>query len=204
MQRLVDGVREFLKTVHTADRELFDRLASGQSPDTMLITCSDSRVVPHLIFQSAPGDLFVLRNAGNIVPRASSEGSAEGAAVEFAVTGLHVRDIVVLGHSHCGAMQGVVDPSGLADLPLVERWLRHASEARRAVRESFADADMETKIAAATEANVLAQLENLQSYPVVAGARAKGRLRLHGWVWQIDTGIVRAFDPPAGEFLPLT
>lgn len=203
MQRLVDGVREFLKTVHSADRELFEKLASGQSPDTMLVACSDSRVVPHLLFQSAPGDLFVLRNAGNIVPRASSEVSGEAAAVEFAVTSLRVRDIVVLGHSHCGAMRAVVDPSALGTLPLVERWLRHASEARRAVRESFPDADAETKLAAATEANVLAQLENLQSYPVVAGARAEGRLRLHGWVWQIDTGEVRAFDPPAGAFLPL-
>lgn len=203
MQKLVQGVQRFLRTVHAIDAELYQRLSAGQSPDTMLVTCSDSRVVPHVICQSSPGDLFVLRNAGNIVPPATASATAEAATVEFGVVGLGVRDIVVLGHSHCGAMQAVVDPARLEGLPLTAKWLENASEARRAVLESFSDADPETRLMGAIEANVLAQLENLQSYPVVAEARAEGKLRLHGWVWHIDSGVVRAFDPPSGTFVAL-
>lgn len=169
----------------------------------MFVTCSDSRVVPHLITQSRPGELFVLRNAGNIVPPAGAGVGAEAAAVEFAVRGLGVRDLVVCGHSQCGAMTELLFPEETGDLPNMARWLEHSREARRVVASGYGDADRETRVAAAIEANVLVQIENLQTHEVVAEARDAGRLRLHGWVWDIGTGRVRAFDAETGEFSPL-
>lgn len=203
MKRLVQGVQRFLRTVHPQERELFERLATGQDPDVMFVACSDSRVVPHMITQSKPGELFVVRNAGNIVPPASAGAGAEAAAVEFAIKGLKVRDIVVCGHSQCGAMTELLYPEETGDLPTVAKWLQHSAEAKRVVQEGYADADRQTRIDAAIEANVLAQIENLQSHAVVAEAREADQLRLHGWVWDIATGQVRAFDAEAGEFAPL-
>lgn len=203
MKKLVGGVQRFLRTVHAQEKELFERLAEGQDPDVMFVACSDSRVVPHLITQSQPGELFVVRNAGNIVPPREAGAGAEAAAVEFAVKGLKVRDIVICGHSQCGAMTELLYPEETGDLPTVDAWLGHSHEARRVVEEGFADADRETRVAAAIEANVLAQIENLQTHPVVAEAREAGRLQVHGWVWDIATGRVRAFDAETGEFTPL-
>lgn len=196
MQRLVEGVQRFLRTVHARDRVLFERLAAGQAPETLLITCVDSRVVPDLITQSRPGDVLVLRNAGNIVPPSDVAPGSEAAAVEFAVEGLRVRDVIVLGHADCGAMRKLLDPGGL---PLLDRWLEHAQEARRVALEE----PQEHRLHAAIEANVLHQLEHLQSYEFVARARAEGRLTLHGWVWDIASGVVTAFDAEQGAFLPL-
>ena len=203
MKKLVAGVQRFLRTVHPQEKELFERLATGQDPDVMFVACSDSRVVPHLITQSKPGELFVLRNAGNIVPASSAGVGAEAAAVEFAIKGLKVRDIVVCGHSQCGAMTELLYPEETGDLPTVDAWLQHSGEARRVVEEGYTEADRETRVNAAIEANVLVQIENLQSYEIVAQAREAGALRLHGWVWDIATGQVRAFDAETGEFSPL-
>ncbi len=203
MKKLVQGVQQFLRTVYTQEQELFERLAEGQDPDALFVTCSDSRVVPSLITQCKPGDLFVVRNAGNIVPPATAAPGSEAAAVEFAVRVLRVRDLVVCGHSCCGAMTELLYPEETGDLPYVARWLEHSREARRIVESGYADADRATRVAAAIEANVLIQIENLQTYEVVAEARAAGRLKLHGWVWDIATGQVRAFDAEKGEFAPL-
>src|SRR5688500_12612524 len=126
MEKLVDGIHRFQKDHFVANRELYARLARGQNPETLFITCSDSRVVPSLITQTDPGDLFIIRNAGNIIPPHGTGGDGEAASVEFAVDGLNVKDIVVCGHSLCGAMKGLIDPKIVEKLPNVARWLEHA------------------------------------------------------------------------------
>ncbi len=133
MRKLIEGVERFRARAYPAREALFKKLAAGQSPSTLFITCSDSRVDPSLITQTEPGDLFVIRNAGNFVPAYGSEGEGVAASVEFAVVGLQVTDVVICGHSDCGAMKGLLKPEGLSGLPQVAAWLRHAQAARSTV-----------------------------------------------------------------------
>ena len=202
MADIFAGVRQFQRDVFPEHRELFEQLASGQSPETMFIACSDSRVDPFLITQSRPGELFVLRNAGNIVPPYEAGAGAEAAAVEYAVSALGVREIIVCGHSGCGAMTAVVDPSHLANLPTVDQWLRHA----RRVRKSLANAralDAPNAVQQAVEVNVVVQLVHLRTHPCVAEAERTGRLHLAGWVYDIPTGQIIAYDDIEQEFRTL-
>lgn len=153
-----------------------------------------------------PGELFILRNAGNLVPPHSDHGTGEEATVEFAVVGLGIRDIIVCGHSHCGAMQALVQPNAneiQQRMPAVWEWLRHADATRRIVRENYQGLTNEERLNVAIQANVLVQIENLRTHPAVAAALARGELNLHGWVFKIETGEVFAFDPNRGQFLPL-
>lgn len=204
MQKLVDGIHHFQANVLGADREFFARLADGQSPETLFITCSDSRIDPNLLTNTRPGELFVLRNAGNIVPPAGAANGGEGAAVEYAVAALGVKDIIVCGHSHCGAMKGLLDLDGLSELPAVRSWLGHAESTRRVVRENYGHLEGPPLVAATVQQNVLAQLENLRTHPAVAASVARGALELHGWVYTIETGEVSSYDHAAGRFVPLT
>ena len=135
MQKLIRGIHEF-RTEHFRPLQgLFEKLAKGQSPETLFITCSDSRIDPNLLTRSRPGDLFILRNAGNIVPPHGAANGGEAATIEFAVAGLGVKDIIICGHSHCGAMQGLLTPESVASLPSVASWLSHAETTRRIVCE---------------------------------------------------------------------
>lgn len=171
----------------------------------MLITCSDSRVSPTLITQAAPGDLFVLRNAGNLVPPYGAAAlSGEAATVEFAVASLGVRDIVVLGHSNCGAMQGLLAPESCGHLPAMQAWLQLAESTRRILRETYAELEGEARLAKAIEVHVMVQLANLRTHPCVAARLAAGDLKLHGWVYDIGTGVVAAYDSEEGRFSPMT
>ncbi len=205
MQKLVEGIHHFQANVFSTHRDLFERLATGQSPEALFITCSDSRINPNLITQTDPGDLFLLRNAGNLIPPyGAANGGGEAATVEFAVAGLGVRDVIVCGHSHCGVMQGLLYPEKLRDLPLVAGWLCHADATRRIMREKYKDLSGDALLTATTEENVLVQLENLRTHPVVAAGLARGRLKLHGWVYKIETGQVFAYEPERGQFLPVT
>src|SRR5262245_5943523 len=190
MQKLVDGIHHFQANIFTSQRTLFERLANGQHPEALFITCSDSRINPNLITQTEPGELFVLRNAGNIVPAHGAANGGEGATIEFAVVGLNVRDVIVCGHSCCGAISGLLYPHTLGDLPAMAMWLRHAEATRRIVREKYADRGGVALLTTAVEENVLVQLENLRTHPVVAAGLAGGRLKLHGWVYKIETGQV--------------
>lgn len=203
VQELVAGVHRFRNDVFRLNQELFERLAHGQNPETLFITCSDSRIDPNLITHTDPGDLFVLRNAGNIVPAYGASGGGEVATIEFAVAGLGVRDIVVCGHSHCGAMKGLLKPESLAEMPAVADWLRHAEATRRIVRSKYRHLAAEALLDATTEENVLVQLENLQTHPAVAVALSEGNLKLHGWLYDIATGEVYAFDASTGQFQPV-
>jgi carbonic anhydrase len=204
MQKLVAGIHHFQSTIFSPQRELFERLAEGQHPEALFITCSDSRINPNLVTQTDPGDLFILRNAGNIVPPYGAVKGGEAATIEFAVVALKVQYIIVCGHSLCGAMKGLLDPASLANMPATENWLRHAEATRRIVHEVYPDRQGVAQLTTAVEENVLVQLENLRTHPAVAVGLARGTIKLHGWVYKIETGEVFSFDPTRGQFMPLT
>lgn len=203
MQKLIRGIHQFQSNLFRSQRELFERLAGGQHPDTLFITCSDSRINPNLITQTEPGELFILRNAGNIIPPHGAANGGEGATIEFAVAGLGVQDIIVCGHSHCGAVRGLLHPESLQDMPTVAAWLSHAEATRRIMREKYSDRTGTALLTTAVEENVLIQLENLRTHPTVAAGLALGKLKLHAWVYKIETGEVFAYDPERGQFVSL-
>jgi carbonic anhydrase len=204
MQKLLRGLHHFQTTIFGSQRELFERLAQGQHPEVLFITCSDSRIDPNLITQTEPGELFILCNAGNLVPPYGGGLGGEAATVEFAVAGLGVKDIIVCGHSHCGAMKGLLDPPPARDFPALTQWLSHAESTRRIVQDKYADREGPSLLNVTIQENVLAQLENLRTHPVVASGLAQGKLKLHGWVYKIETGEVFGYDAESGQFLPLT
>lgn len=203
MQKLIQGIHEFQADNFVPLQGLFQRLAKGQNPETLFITCSDSRIDPNLLTQSQPGDLFILRNAGNIVPPHGAANGGEAATIEFAVAALGVKDIIICGHSHCGAMKGLLEPDMVKDLPSVSSWLNHAEATRRIVKENYAELDGDKLISATVEENVLVQLENLRTLPSVASRLIKGDLYLHGWVYKIESGEVFAYEHTSGQFVPL-
>lgn len=202
MQKLIQGIHEFQQTGFLPLEGLFQELAKGQSPDTLFITCSDSRIDPNLLTRSQPGELFILRNAGNIIPPHGAK-SGEAATIEFAVVALGVKDIIVCGHSHCGAMKGVLHPEILKGMPAVEDWLSHAETTQRIMHENYNHLEGDALLTATIEENVLVQLEHLRTLPAVASRLARGSVRLHGWVYKIETGEVFAFDVSTGQFVPV-
>ncbi|VTR96251.1 carbonic anhydrase : Carbonic anhydrase OS=Planctomyces brasiliensis (strain ATCC 49424 / DSM 5305 / JCM 21570 / NBRC 103401 / IFAM 1448) GN=Plabr_1495 PE=3 SV=1: Pro_CA [Gemmata massiliana] len=204
MQKLIQGIHRFRTEDFRPLQGLFEQLAKGQNPETLFITCSDSRIDPNLLTRSRPGDLFILRNAGNIVPSHGAASGGEAATIEFAVAGLGVRDIIICGHSHCGAMKGLLQPETVAALPAVTSWLSHAETTRRIVRDNYGHLEGERLVTATVEENVLVQLENLRTLPAVASRLVRGDLHLHGWVYKIETGEVFAYDTSSGQFVPLT
>lgn len=204
MQKLVQGIHHFQASVFTSQRELFQRLVEGQAPLALFITCSDSRINPQMLTQTEPGDIFIMRNAGNIVPAYGVHHGGEAATIEYAVAVLKVRDIILCGHSHCGAMNGLLHPESLRELPSVASWLTHAQSTARIIRENYQHlTDPQARLTATVEENVLCQLENLRTHPCVAAATARGDLNLHGWVYKFETGQVFAFDPVKMEYLPI-
>lgn len=203
MKDLFAGVRHFRQNVFHTQQELFQELSQGQAPQTLFITCSDSRVNPNLITHTDPGDLFVIRNAGNLVPAYGVPTGGEEATIEFALQALGVRHIVICGHSGCGAMKGLLTPEALTEMPSVARWLRHAEATRRLVKAKYPEVSGDDLLRVATEENVLTQIENLQTHPAVAVAMAKDSLSIHAWVYEIASGDVRAYDVQEGVFKPL-
>lgn len=204
MLKLINGLHHFQSEVFLSHKELFERLAQGQNPDALFITCSDSRINPNLITQTNPGDLFILRNAGNIIPPYGAANGGEGATIEFAVVALGVKDIIVCGHSLCGAMKGLLAPKDLDQMPSVAAWLSHAEATRRIVKENYPDLDEKELLNVAIQENVLVQLENLRTHPAVAARLSRGQLNLHAWTYKIETGEVFSYQPAEGQFLPLT
>ncbi|HNB15679.1 MAG TPA: carbonic anhydrase [Candidatus Obscuribacter sp.] len=206
MKKLITGLHHFQSHVFQSQKELFERLAQGQTPDALFITCSDSRINPNLITNTQPGDLFILRNAGNIIPPYGAANGGEGGTIEFAVSALGVKDIIICGHSACGAMKGLLNPEQLDELPVVKAWLSHADATRRIVKENYELDKLEDDevLSIAIQENVLVQIENLKTHPSVAAGLARGQLNLHGWAYKIQTGEVFTFNPKEGQFLPLT
>ena len=203
MQKIISGYHTFRKKVYPANEALFRELASGQKPEVLFITCSDSRVMPNLITQTRPGDLFICRTAGNIVPAFSQVTGGVSATIEYAVMALGVRHIIVCGHSDCGAMKGVLNPELVAALPRVAEWLRHCEAARAVVQQAYGHLEGEALLRAVTEENVAAQLTNLATHPSVIAKVRCGELQLHGWFYEIPTGEVLFRDPASGKFQPL-
>ena len=204
MQKLVDGIHKFQRDSFSHDQQLFETLVEGQSPLALFITCSDSRIDPSRLTQTQPGELFIQRTAGNIVPPYGSVFAGEAATIEYAVVALGIRDIVICGHSHCGAMAGLLNPDAVENLPAVKEYLKHAESTRRIVNENYQHlTDPEKRLTLAVEENVLVQLESLRTHPSVAAAVARGELKLHGWVYKFETGEVFAFDPDQHQFVPL-
>jgi carbonic anhydrase len=207
MEKIKAGAERFRKEVFPGQKALFERLGKGQHPRALFVACSDSRVDPSLVTQTEPGELFVLRNAGNLVPPYDAAGGHHGGeapTIEYAVGVLHVRHIIVCGHSHCGAMAALLDLHSADDLPAVRAWLGHAETTRRVVSATCSNVDDPVLMLAATvEQNVRAQLDNLRTHPTVAAALALGRIELHGWVYEFETGSIRALDPRDGSFHPL-
>lgn len=204
MEKLIQGIHRFRQTFFRSNAELFSRLSRGQNPETLFITCSDSRVVPDLITQTNPGDLFVIRNAGNLVPsHLSTPDSGEAATIEYAVGVLKVKDIIVCGHTGCGAMHSLMNPEVLENLPRVRNWLGHAYTTREIVQTQYRCENPDALSRVTAEENVLVQLGHLRSHPTVAVALDKGDLKLHGWMFKIETGQVFAYSPVSEQFQPI-
>lgn len=206
MDHLIEGVRHFRHHVFSKQKEMFEKLAREQKPRALFIACSDSRVHPNLITQTGPGELFILRNPGNIVPPYSAGNDSEAATIEYAISVLRVTDVIVCGHSNCGAMGALVNPEVLTDLPACSAWLKHAETTRRIIEVSVRNNGQkkESIIDAAIERNVLTQLDNLRTHPSVGAGLANGTVHLHAWVYDIGTGDVRAYDPDLKEYRSLT
>lgn len=207
MQSFIHHARDFHSRISTRDdeRESYRLLAQGQSPEALFITCSDSRVVPSVFTGAGPGQLFELRTAGNAVPHYGTadqpQPSGEAATIEYAVCVLGVPDIIVCGHSHCGAVGARVRGDDLAAVPCVDGWL--ASQLAEPA-ELAVDGDKEAPdVSAAVQRHVRAQLERLRGYPCIAEREAAGQLKLHGWFYSIDTALVLEHQPQADVFLPL-
>ncbi|HEY9739177.1 MAG TPA: carbonic anhydrase [Coleofasciculaceae cyanobacterium] len=206
MKRLIQGLHEFQTNYFSAHRELFELLSHGQEPRILFITCSDSRIDPNLITQTEPGEMFIIRNAGNIIPPYGATNGGEGATVEYGVHALGIEDIIVCGHSHCGAMKGLIQIGKLAEeMPVVYEWLKHAEATRRILKEHYQEYTGEELLDAATKENVLTQLENLRTYPVIQSRLKTNQIRLHGWVYEIETGQIIEYNSSLGKFvLPQT
>ena len=208
MQRLIEGVHKFRHEEFGNYRKLFRKLSqSGQNPHTLFITCSDSRVLAELITHSQPGDLFVVKNIGNIVPPASARGdtNSTAAAIEFAVEALRVADIVICGHSHCGAISALLGQTPVPDsAPHLRNWLALAAPVLDTLKREYHHLeDPNARSNAAAEENVLYSLDNLHSYPCVQERLADGSLSLHGWFFKIATAELFAYDPETRQFAPL-
>jgi len=203
MDHLLGGVHQFRTQVFEQEKDFFEKLAQGQSPSALVVSCSDSRVDPNLILQASPGDLFSLRNAGNLVPSFGASNGGEEASIEFAVVALGVKDIVVCGHSQCGAMKALLDPASAAGLPAVQSWLKHAETTRRIIAENYQHLTGAALLDATIQEHVLVQMENLQTHPAVAAKMQRGELRLHAWVYQLETGSLLAFSSETETFEPL-
>jgi carbonic anhydrase len=206
MEKLIAGIHKFQQDELGRYQKLFRRLSrEGQNPHTLFITCSDSRVLAELITQSEPGDLFVVKNVGNIVPSTQDAESSNStaAAIEFAVEVLGVNDVVVCGHSRCGAMSALVNGSS-DSMPHLQKWLDLADPVRKLIQRDYQYiTDPEAKITAAAEENVLFGLENLCTYPAVMKRLQEGNIRLHGWFFNIATAEIFAYDPSSQQFQPI-
>jgi len=203
MQRLIEGHKKFLAEVFPARKSHFHLLAEGQAPESLFITCADSRVLPDLILGTEPGDLFISRSIGNVVPITSHDVDGVTATIEYAVEVLKVRHAIVCGHSDCGALKAALDRKSLENLPKARRWLDHV-QAAFAYRQPLNLADGESaELASLIRGNVVAQMKNLQAQVPVRRAMEEGRLTVHGWYYDILTGRIEEYDEEQKRFVAL-
>lgn len=202
LAKIVEGVRRFQRDVYPAQRELFQGLKHRQEPVAMFFTCADSRILPNVLLQAGPGEIFTERTPGNIVPKYSDHVGGVTASMEFAVLALRVPLIIVCGHTDCGVVKALLDPERASGMPALQSWMRHSLPAReRLLREHQDDAkSKEEKLNLLTEYNILTQLENLKTHPAVESRCASGELALEGWVYDIGDGSVKSFQQESGRF----
>ncbi len=205
MQKLVSGIVEFRKNTQESYREAFGRLATGQFPDTLFIACSDSRVVPNTFASTDPGDLFVIRNVGNLIPLCDVHGisasdESEAAAIEFAIQNLSVKNIIVCGHSECGAMHALIRGRRLVKMPNLRSWLRHGELALESMKQGQAPDRTLTESNQLSQLNSLLQIENIKSYPIVQKRIEDGTLAVHAWWFDIAKADVYAYLEPENKF----
>ena len=203
MTRIIQGVNAFRDKVFGEKQGLFEQLRKGQRPLALFLTCADSRIDPNLLTQTQPGELFVLRNAGNLIPPFGSPANGEAAGIEYAVHHLAVRDIIICGHSLRLAMQGVLQPSAVESMKSVAEWLRFAAPSVERATTKLTNPSANELAHAVIEENVLVQVEHLKSYPIIQTAMNEGRLRIHAWVYQFEHGEVLAYDKDEGRFVSL-
>ena len=203
MKDVISGVTKFQREVFPERQKQFEQLATGQTPEVLFITCADSRIDPNLVTQSDPGELFICRNAGNVVPPHSNEAGGMTASIEFAVAALGIEHIIVCGHTDCGAMKGAIDPEGLSRLLHVKEWLGHCRAATEVVREKR-DCDLCLEhLDEVTQENIVLQLQHLRTHPAVAAKLATKQVVLHGWMYDIETGEVTCYNPESEKFEPM-
>jgi carbonic anhydrase len=200
LKKIVEGVSTFHSEIYPAQRAMFERLKRKQEPIALFITCADSRVVPNLITQTGPGDFFIERNPGNLVPHYSEFVGGVSAGVEYAMLVLKVPLVIICGHTDCGVMKGLLHPDQVQGLPSVQQWMRHAAEARQRIMRDHSEASADDKLRLITEYNVLAQIENLKSHPSVHSRVTSGEVDIRGWVYDIGDGSIWAAVPDSGKF----
>src|SRR5882762_5049729 len=203
VEKFLGGISRFQKHVYPKHQDLFERLALGQRPEALFITCGDSRIDPCLLTQAKPGELFICRIIGNVVPPYPDAIGGVSATIEYAVGVLGVADVIVCGHTDCGVMKGVLNPKALKPLAHVTAWLTHAQPARRAARASNGKLTNSQFQIALTERNVVQQLKNLRTHPIIAARLRHGDLRIHGWVYHIAKGTVTTYHPDRDRFIPI-
>jgi carbonic anhydrase len=205
LEELKAGVRRFRKEIYPNHEQEYIKAASvPQTPHALIVTCADSRIDPELITQSRPGDIFVTRNVGNLVPAYGEMLGGVSAVIEYAVSALKVQHVVICGHSDCGAMKGLLNPESLEKLPTVKSWLKNA-DAALSVASSLSETDekKEERLRRLTEENVLLQMQHLRTHPSVAGAMAREELTISGWVYDIGKGEVRISEDGGRVFAPV-
>ena len=206
LNKLIDGYKRFHDNYFEGDKALFEQLSQGQAPSTLVIACSDSRVDPAIIMDCKPGDLFVIRNVASLVPPYETGGLYHGvsAALEFGVRALNVRHIIVLGHQYCGGINALFNGAdGIEGSEFIQPWVNMATEARERVLKEMATATKSEQLCACEKAGVLVSLNNLLTFSWIKQRVEQGDLMLHGWYFNIDGGILSAYDQAADEFKPL-
>jgi carbonic anhydrase len=202
-RRLLTGLHSFRQEIYPQRKAAYKQLMrEGQKPHALFITCADSRIDPELLTRSGPGEIFVLRNIGNLVPAYGEMLGGVSAVIEYAVVALNVSQVVVCGHTDCGAMKGLLHPEKVAKMPTVKSWLKNGEAALSVVHAKANAADEHHALEQLIEENVLLQMNHLRTHPSIAGTLAQGNLAVAGWVYDIEHGTVRIFDESASKFVP--
>jgi carbonic anhydrase len=205
IQQVIAGVKKFQDSVYPEKESLFKALARKQDPKILFITCSDSRIDPSLITQTDPGSLFVLHNAGNIIPPHGTPYGGTGASIEYALTLLNVEHVILCGHSFCGAMTALLDDSKISTVPpIIKQWITYAETTRAIIDVEANHLSEEERLHLCVERNIQVQMRHLKTFPSVATKLALGKLTLHGWFYHIETGEIDVYDPDAEKFIPFS
>ena len=202
MKKVVLGHKHFQLNFFNNRINLFSKLSNEQNPEVLFITCSDSRIDPNLLTNSEPGELFIIRNAGNIIPPHTNSACGFAASIEFAINAIGVKHVVVCGHSDCGAMKGVLDKSKIKNLPDVQKWLDFAQPALDKLHAK-SNNPKSSDILQLTQCNVLVQIQNLMTHPCVIENTKNGCIDIHGWIYDIGKGHIKVFDKSINLFVPI-